>query len=181
MRTSLRTNLMAAVAASLAQHSNAATIDLSWYAPNSTSINNLTQVMTGSGFYGWSYTNSQVPADEYGIYNWCNMPHVRKTEYKVPSSKYKLQYVEVVSYAMPIVWLREAYHFRSIDIISEQFTPPIPSLSNHIPGIVTTKSYYTTDNRSLGTSLHRYIGRDISHPRILSSHLDFLGLASFLR
>jgi len=98
-RTSLRLNLMAAVAA---QHSNAATIDLSWYAPNATSINSLTQVMTSSGFYGWSYNNSQVPADEYGIYNWCNMPHVRKTEYKVPSSEYKLQYVEVVSFVMPI-------------------------------------------------------------------------------
>jgi hypothetical protein len=98
-RTSLRLNLMAAVAA---QHSNAATIDLSWYAPNATSINSLTQVMTSSGFYGWSYNNSQVPADEYGIYNWCNMPHVRKTEYKVPSPEYKLQYVEVVSFVMPI-------------------------------------------------------------------------------
>jgi len=98
-RTSLRLNLMAAVAA---QHSNAATIDLSWYAPNATSINSLTQVMTSSGFYGWSYNNSQVPADEYGIYNWCNMPHVRKMEYKVPSPEYKLQYVEVVSFVMPI-------------------------------------------------------------------------------
>lgn len=102
MRTSLRPNLMAAVAASLAQHSDATTIDLSWYAPNATSINNLTQVMAGSGFYGWSYNNSQVPADEYGIYNWCNMPHVRKTEYKVPPSEYELRYVEVVSFVMPI-------------------------------------------------------------------------------
>ena len=102
MRTSLRSNLMAAVAASRAQHSNAATIDLSWYAPNATNINNLTQVMTSSGFYGWSYNNSQVPADEYGIYNWCNMPHVRKTEYKMPAPEYKLRYVEVVSFVMPI-------------------------------------------------------------------------------
>jgi hypothetical protein len=102
MGTNSRSNLMAAVAASLAQHGNAATIDLSWYAPNATSINNLTQVMAGSGFFGWTYNNSQVPADEYGIYNWCNMPHVRKTEYKVPSPEYKLQYVEVVSYAMSI-------------------------------------------------------------------------------
>jgi hypothetical protein len=99
MHTRLRLNLIPAVAA---QHSNAATIDLSWYAPNATSINSLTQVMTSSGFYGWSYNNSQVPADEYGIYNWCNMPHVRKTEYKVPSPEYKLQYVEVVSFVMPI-------------------------------------------------------------------------------
>ena len=96
MRTSPRTNLMAAVAASFARHGSATTVDLRWHAPNATSINNLTQVMAGSDIYGWVYNNSQVPADEYGIYNWCNMPHVRKTEYKVPSSEYKLQYVEVV-------------------------------------------------------------------------------------
>ncbi|PMD53506.1 histidine acid phosphatase [Hyaloscypha bicolor E] len=88
--------MMAAVAASLARHGSAAAVDLSWHAPNATNINNLTQVMAGSDIYGWVYNNSQVPADEYGVYNWCNMPHVRKTEYKVPSSEYKLQYVEVI-------------------------------------------------------------------------------------
>jgi acid phosphatase len=93
---------MAAVATSLARHGGTATIDLSWYPPNATSINNLTQVIAGSDIYRWVYNNSQVPAEEYGIYNWCNMPHVRKTEYKVPSSEYKLQYVEVVSRAVPI-------------------------------------------------------------------------------
>lgn len=102
MRTNPRTNLMAAVAASLARHSSAATVDLGWYAPNATSTNNLTQVMAGADIYGWIYNNSQVPADEYGIYNWCNMPHVRKTEYKVPPSEYKLQYVEVVGYKFSI-------------------------------------------------------------------------------
>ena len=87
---------MAALASSLARHSSAQTVDLGWYAPNATSINDLTQVIGGDVFYGWVYNSSQVPRDEYGIYNWCNMPHVRKTEYKVPSSEYKLQYVEVV-------------------------------------------------------------------------------------
>lgn len=101
MRTNPRSNLMAAVAASLARNSSAATVDLGWYPPNATSINNLTQVMAGSDIYGWIYNNSQVPVDEYGIYNWCNMPHVRKTEYKLPSSEYKLQYVEVVGRAIP--------------------------------------------------------------------------------
>jgi hypothetical protein len=93
---------MAAVAASLARHGSTATVDLSWHAPNATNINNLTQVIRGFDIYGWVYNNSQVPAAEYGIYNWCNMPHVRKTEYKVLSTEYKLQYVEVVSFAVLI-------------------------------------------------------------------------------
>jgi acid phosphatase len=100
MRTNPRSNMMAAVAASLARHGSAAAVDLSWHAPNATNINNLAQVMAGSDIYGWVYNNSQVPADEYGVYNWCNMPHVRKTEYKVPASEYKLQYVEVVGCAI---------------------------------------------------------------------------------
>lgn len=89
---------IAAVAASLARHGKAAsTIDLSWYAPNATSINDLSQVISGTGVYGFIYNSSATPAEEYGIYNSCNMPHVRATEYKKPSSEYKLQYVEVVS------------------------------------------------------------------------------------
>lgn len=101
MRTNPRASFMAAVAAALARHSNAAaTVDLSWHAPNATFINNLTQVIGGSGIYGYIYDSSETPDEEYGIYNWCNMPHVRKTEYKKPSSEYKLQYVELVSFRM---------------------------------------------------------------------------------
>ncbi|KAE8450855.1 hypothetical protein EG329_005768 [Mollisiaceae sp. DMI_Dod_QoI] len=96
MRTNPRAGFLAAVAASLARHGKAASVDLGWYAPNATAINNLTQVVSGSGIYGFIYNNSNAPADEYGIYNWCNMPHVRKTEYQTPSSEYKLQYVEVI-------------------------------------------------------------------------------------
>jgi acid phosphatase len=99
---------MAAVAASLARHGKAATVDLGWYPPNTTNINDLSQVIGGSDIYGWIFNNSQVPANEYGIYNWCNMPHVRKTEYKVPPSEYKLQYVEVVSCASQLT-AGEAY------------------------------------------------------------------------
>lgn len=87
---------MAAVAASFMHRVNAASIDLSWHAPNTTGINNLTQVMGGSGVYGFVYNSSEVPVDAYGIYNWCNMPHVRATEYPRPSLEYELQYVEVI-------------------------------------------------------------------------------------
>lgn len=102
MRTNPRSSLVAAAIASLARHGKAATVDLGWYAPNATNINNLSQVVGGSDIYGWIFNSSQVPAAEYGVYNWCNMPHVRKTEYKKPSSEYKLQYVEVVGCTVPI-------------------------------------------------------------------------------
>ena len=101
MRTNPRSSFVAAVAASLARHGKAASSDLAWHAPNATAINNLTQVLDGSGIYGFVYNSSTVPADEYGVYNWCNMPHVRATEYPRASSEYKLQYVEVVSRSWP--------------------------------------------------------------------------------
>jgi hypothetical protein len=100
MRSSPRASFLAALTASLAQHGKAAVtpnVDLSWHAPNTTFINNLTQVIGGSGVYGFIYNSSNTPSAEYGLYNWCNMPHVRATEYEKPSSEYKLQYVEVVS------------------------------------------------------------------------------------
>jgi hypothetical protein len=97
MRMNPRATFMAAVAASLARHGKADSgVDLGWYAPKSTEINNLTQVIGGSGIYGWIYNSSQVADSEYGVYDWCNMPHVRATEYPEASSEYKLQYVEVV-------------------------------------------------------------------------------------
>jgi len=98
MRSNPHTGFIAAVAASLTHHAEAAsTVDLSWHAPNATGINNLTEVIGGEGVYGFIYNSSHTPASQYGVYNWCNMPHVRATEYKKPESEYKLQYVEVVS------------------------------------------------------------------------------------
>jgi hypothetical protein len=101
MRSNPRNSFMAAMAASFARYGKAATVDLNWHAPNATAINNLSQVIGGSGVYGFIYDSSTVADEKYGVYNWCNMPHVRATEYKKPSSEYKLQYVEVVSYAWP--------------------------------------------------------------------------------
>ena len=70
--------------------------DLGWYAPNATAVTNLSQVINGTGAFGFIFSTSQTPASGYGTYNWCNMPHVRPEEYVVPSSDYKLQYVEVI-------------------------------------------------------------------------------------
>jgi hypothetical protein len=67
-----------------------------WSKPSESDINDLDKVINGKGVWGFIYNSSQTPDDKYGIYNWCNMPHVRKQEYVVPDSEYELQYVEVV-------------------------------------------------------------------------------------
>ncbi|POS71815.1 hypothetical protein DHEL01_v209797 [Diaporthe helianthi] len=75
-----------------------AAVDLSWYPPAQTLVNNLTNVVSNSttGVYGFIYDSSHTPDEAYGTYNWCNMPHVRATEYKVPPDEYELVYVELI-------------------------------------------------------------------------------------
>ncbi|KAJ3500824.1 hypothetical protein NLJ89_g9621 [Agrocybe chaxingu] len=65
------------------------------YPPASTNINNLTFALFGSGAPG-IFDSSTTPDSQYGVYNWCNMPHVRKREYKTPPKNFTLQYVEVI-------------------------------------------------------------------------------------
>lgn len=72
-------------------------IDLSWYPPSRTDLNNLTAALTGDGVYGFIFDTSETPDEVYGSYNWCNMPHVRRTEYVKASDEYELEYVEIVS------------------------------------------------------------------------------------
>ena len=72
------------------------TVDLGWYAPKKSWINDLGQVVNGTGTNGFVFSGSQLPAGvKYGSYNWCNMPHVRKKEYPRASKEYELVYVEV--------------------------------------------------------------------------------------
>lgn len=71
-------------------------IDLGWYAPKKTWINNLREVLNGTGTNGFGFGGSQLPiGTPYGTYNWCNMPHVRPQEYLKASKEYELRYVEV--------------------------------------------------------------------------------------
>lgn len=43
------------------------------------------------------YNTSTTPAEDYGAYNWCMMPHVRAAEYTDPTAQgYSLKYVEVI-------------------------------------------------------------------------------------
>ncbi|KAI2462869.1 phosphoglycerate mutase-like protein [Annulohypoxylon bovei var. microspora] len=70
--------------------------DLGWYPPSNTSVNNLTAVLEDQGVYGFIFNTSETPEARYGTYNWCNMPHVRKSEYVRPGAEYALRYVEVI-------------------------------------------------------------------------------------
>lgn len=74
-------------------------VNLGWYAPAQTLVNNLTNVASAdtTGVYGFIYNSSYTPDAVYGQYNWCNMPHVRASEYITPSDEYELVYVELVS------------------------------------------------------------------------------------
>lgn len=74
----------------------AAAADVKWHAPAQSSINNLTSAVHGSGVYGFIYNSSATPDSQYGTYNWCNMPHVRDSEYVRPGPEFELQYVELV-------------------------------------------------------------------------------------
>ncbi|KAI3329723.1 histidine acid phosphatase [Ustulina deusta] len=92
-------------------------VDLGWYPPRNTSVNDLATALRGSGVYGFIFNSSHTPDEEYGVYNWCNMPHVRKSEYAKASAEYELRYVEVIqrhhkrtpyaSNAFPV----ESYHW----------------------------------------------------------------------
>jgi hypothetical membrane protein len=73
-----------------------ASIDLGWHAPKKSWINDLGQVLNGTGTNGFVFNSSLLPAGiPYGTYNWCNMPHVRSQEYPKASEEHELQYVEV--------------------------------------------------------------------------------------
>ncbi|CAI6335667.1 unnamed protein product [Periconia digitata] len=72
-------------------------VDLQWHAPNKTWINDLAQVVNGSGTHGFLFNNSVLPEGvRYGTYNWCNMPHARPEEYPLTADEYTLEYVEVI-------------------------------------------------------------------------------------
>ncbi len=95
-------------------------VDLSWHAPSQSQLNNLTQVLSGSGVYGFIYNTSVTPDEKYGTYNWCNMPHARAKEYKKPGDEYQLKYVELVGPSL----------FLSLSLtLSPSLPPSFPPLS----------------------------------------------------
>ncbi|KAG9711380.1 phosphoglycerate mutase-like protein, partial [Aureobasidium melanogenum] len=74
------------------------TVDLSWHPPPSTKVSDLQYVINSTGVFGdFIFNSSTTPAGlPYSTYNWCNMPHVRSTEYPKVNSSYKLQYIHVI-------------------------------------------------------------------------------------
>ncbi|KAL1407401.1 hypothetical protein Q8F55_006833 [Vanrija albida] len=89
----LRSILAGTVGVSLA--TTAAAFNITHYPPAADSWYNLTWALNGTGSPG-IYSGSATPDAQYGVYNWCNMPHVRKAEYKLPPCDYELKYVEVI-------------------------------------------------------------------------------------
>lgn len=61
--------------------SYAEAVDVVHFPPDQTEINNLTFILNTNEPFG-IFNSSHTPDDIYGIYNWCNMPHVRTREYK---------------------------------------------------------------------------------------------------
>lgn len=91
--------LLLASLSAIALAKNSTAIDLNWHAPTKSWINDLEQVLNGTGTNGFVFGGSQLPSGvQYGTYNWCNMPHVRKEEYKKVSDDFELLYVEVYIY-----------------------------------------------------------------------------------
>ncbi|KAG5953972.1 hypothetical protein E4U53_005965 [Claviceps sorghi] len=70
--------------------------DTTWYAPAQGQINRLETAVSSRGTYGFIYNSSDTPDAEYGGFNWCNMPHVRRREYVRPGDEFALQYVELI-------------------------------------------------------------------------------------
>lgn len=66
------------------------------YSPPDVDIGNLDKIFSTLLRIKGVYNSSFVCDKDYGIYNYCNMPHVRSSEYVVPSSEYILKYVEVI-------------------------------------------------------------------------------------
>ncbi|THW32795.1 hypothetical protein D6D25_05476, partial [Aureobasidium pullulans] len=70
---------------------------LSWHAPPSTKVSDLNSVINGTDVWGFVFNSSMTPAGlPYSTYNWCNMPHVRASEYPKVNSSYKLEYVHII-------------------------------------------------------------------------------------
>lgn len=85
-------------AGATAQGSNLnASIDAQWHKPAKFWDTDLDAAINATGTYGFIFNSSTLPAGvKYGSYNYCNMPHVRRPEYEIPSKEYQLEYVEII-------------------------------------------------------------------------------------
>lgn len=72
-------------------------IDAQWHKPANYWDTDLDKTVDAEGTYNFIFNSSSDPQGvKYGDYNYCNMPHVRRSEYKIPDREYKLEFVEVI-------------------------------------------------------------------------------------
>ncbi|CAK7221040.1 hypothetical protein SBRCBS47491_004391 [Sporothrix bragantina] len=125
-----------------------------WYAPRASHLNNLTTALSSStkGVYGFLFNDSTTPEGQYGVYNWCNMPHVRKAEYVVPPADEHrtLVYVELVHrhhkrtpYAAN-GFPHEAYPWNCEDARIHLYGQPAGLAENKKPGVAHYEPTYDT-------------------------------------
>lgn len=139
-------------------------VDVGWHAPSKTRVNDLDSALDSEGVYGFIFDSSETPDEEYGTYNYCNMPHARKTEYVRPSSEYELQYVELVGTPSPSSTVQrnvKSDQRRSTATTSARPTPPTASPSSPTPGTATTRASTTTASPSPGATPRRRTGGGI--------------------
>lgn len=125
------------------------TVDLGWYAPNQTWVNNLSGILRGNGTHDFYFGGSTLPpGTKYGTYNWCNMPHVRREEYPMPREGYTLEYVEVVSTHdhLDPLGSKLIEHTRSIGITNGRLIHRILSPRNPTAGNAQMRASSTTAN-----------------------------------
>ena len=141
----------AAILASAPLLATAAEVDSSWHPPASSQVNDLNSALTSDGVYGFIFDSSETPDGDYGTYNWCNMPHVRATEYVRPPPEYELQYVELVSPPLPQDCASRLNSPRSTAITSAHRTQITPSPWSPTAGTATTKACTVTASTSGAT------------------------------
>ncbi|KAL7624749.1 hypothetical protein AAE478_006321 [Parahypoxylon ruwenzoriense] len=146
-------------------------LDLGWYPPSNTPINNLTKALRSQGVYGFIFNTSEISNEQYGTYNWCNMPHVRRLEYIKPTAEYELEYVEVrhhkrtpyASNAFPV----ESYHWNCDDQGLYYYGEPFGSRDRH-PARGYWKGYLSHINPYIPSG---WVGT-CQFPQITSAGLD---------
>lgn len=103
--TSLATSLQDATEKPM--NSDKRDVDISWYPPARSQVNNLTSALHASGVYGITYGSSANPNGTPGAYDWCNMPHVRPQDYVPADDAFELHYVELVGHRSGVPGVEE--------------------------------------------------------------------------
>lgn len=155
-------------------------VDLAWYPPNASAVNNITTVINGTGIYGFQFDAVTPSTMPYHTYNWCNMPHVRRQEYMVPPPEYKLEYVEVVSHFRSPTRIA-TNGLRSNAITSAHLTQITLSHERRTRGIAMKSLSCFTASQNRTPSQHRSLGQSTRLHPTLSPLPASMALVNFRR